>query len=514
VNDKESKAKKWLVPLFALAGVLLVACLTLLSRASQSRDSVEAYKDRLRAAGEELDPRKLAPPLPDPDKNGGPILFRAAVYLEPPQPDALTTNPPDAMRPLLPGVAIAASRQPEIKRYDCTNSWAEMEDAVEARVRALDLLREAADLPVLNFTLDYSEGFDMRLIHLTVFKRSAQLLSAATLVDLRRGETSSAVTNLNELLTLARHWNEEPLLLSQLVRAAAVQTAFAAQWEALEATPLTDEELSGLEQHWRALDFVRPFERSLQMDRAMMIVTIQQWRGSNSPSTLFFGSSGSSGATVADWFKDLGETAKRRTADELWRASWSYTDELNVLRADQVVIDGVRQIRTNGFFGDALAQIERGMRALGLDKAGDNWLRRRLGDNLRMMVGSVDSQTYFLGKFLQVETARTLAVAAIALKRYELRHGQLPGDLNALVPEFLGSVPRDPVDGRPLRYQLNSDGTFLLYSIGADGVDNGGDASPVPPSRICRWNNGRDWVWPRAATPAEISAYEASRSTP
>src|SRR5262249_28063626 len=104
--------------------------------------------------------------------------------------------------------------------------------------------------------------------------------------------------------------------------------------------------------------------------------------------------------------------------------------------------------------------------------------------------------------------ARQLTVTAIALKRFQLRHGSYPLDLNTLAPEFLSSVPHDPVDGQRLRYRLNQDGTFLLYSVGEDGEDNGGDPSPATHSNsYVGWLKGRDFVWPQPATPEEIAAY-------
>ena len=33
------------------------------------------------------------------------------------------------------------------------------------------------------------------------------------------------------------------------------------------------------------------------------------------------------------------------------------------------------------------------------------------------------------------------------------------------------------MDGQPLRYRRNADGTFLLYSVGENGKDDGGDPS-------------------------------------
>jgi hypothetical protein len=52
---------------------------------------------------------------------------------------------------------------------------------------------------------------------------------------------------------------------------------------------------------------------------------------------------------------------------------------------------------------------------------------------------------------------------ALALRRYELRHGNLPERLEELSPEFLPSVPIDPLNGGPLFYQRDGKG-YLLYS--------------------------------------------------
>ena len=61
----------------------------------------------------------------------------------------------------------------------------------------------------------------------------------------------------------------------------------------------------------------------------------------------------------------------------------------------------------------------------------------------------------------------------IALRLYEQKHGQLPDDLSALVPEFMPMVPKDPFDDQPFRYSKEKK---QVWSIGEDGVDDGGVA--------------------------------------
>jgi hypothetical protein len=121
---------------------------------------------------------------------------------------------------------------------------------------------------------------------------------------------------------------------------------------------------------------------------------------------------------------------------------------------------------------------------------------------------SILSLDRVLLRAMAVETSRQMVLTAIALRRYKLGHGGYPAELLALSPESLTSVPRDPADGAPLRYRLRVDGSYLLYSIGEDGEDSGGDGRPkTDEDRVVTWQRGRDWVWPQPATDSEIAEY-------
>ena len=50
----------------------------------------------------------------------------------------------------------------------------------------------------------------------------------------------------------------------------------------------------------------------------------------------------------------------------------------------------------------------------------------------------------------------------------------LPISLDALVPRFMAKLPPDVVTGQPLKYQRSAEGRVTLYSVGADGRDDGG----------------------------------------
>ena len=65
----------------------------------------------------------------------------------------------------------------------------------------------------------------------------------------------------------------------------------------------------------------------------------------------------------------------------------------------------------------------------------------------------------------------------LALERFRLAEGRWPNSLNELVPKYLIRVPRDPFEGKPLRYrrlQAPSMSGVVVYSVGPNGVYDGG----------------------------------------
>ncbi len=66
------------------------------------------------------------------------------------------------------------------------------------------------------------------------------------------------------------------------------------------------------------------------------------------------------------------------------------------------------------------------------------------------------------------------AITALGVERFRLANQRVPERLDELVPAYLNSVPADPFDGRPLRYKKLAKG-YVVYSVGENGVDDGGD---------------------------------------
>lgn len=91
------------------------------------------------------------------------------------------------------------------------------------------------------------------------------------------------------------------------------------------------------------------------------------------------------------------------------------------------------------------------------------------------------------------QTLVNQAQIACALERHRLSTGHYPASLGALQSRLLEKQPRDLMNGHPLNYRLTHDGGFLLYSVGRDGVDDGGVATAKNGVAV-ELANG-DWVW-------------------
>lgn len=73
------------------------------------------------------------------------------------------------------------------------------------------------------------------------------------------------------------------------------------------------------------------------------------------------------------------------------------------------------------------------------------------------------------------------ARVAVAIERYRRDHDDaVPATLDALVPAYLTALPLDPFADAPLRF-LRTDTTYVVYSVGPDGRDDGGDLQVPPP---------------------------------
>jgi hypothetical protein len=486
--------------LFVLVPLLILGFIFILPH-GRYRHELEAYKKELLAKGEKLTIAELVPPPPPANVSNGAHAFMQLMgnYKTP-------TNLPSVMKLIAPGLVIVAS----------SNLGPVEMVGYESNLSNVAKLREVLNAPVLDFDLDYSQGFDLLLPHLTKLKSAELLLAGTAIQAFHAKDFSEAKTDLLTAIHLIAVFPHEPFMISDLVRVAMVQIAIKPTWESLQSDEWTDPQLAELQGKWQSMNLFANSAAAVAFERACgnsEIAKLREEPNANSfafanPSFRFSAPAANPG-TLGGLMQNL-DNFYYHWRFSVWKSSWSYDEELCLLQVEQALVETARNANATGAFVPAFKKF--GQQA-------SNIFQLHPKSTNHYLVADPNDELFgnYLQKLAQAETARRLCVTAIALKRYHLQHGIYPATLNELVPAILNAVPADFMDGKPLRYRLRPDGDFLLYSVGEDGEDDGGDPTPASPpisTTSFNWLTSRDIVWPRVATPAALEEYyRLSQST-
>jgi len=92
-------------------------------------------------------------------------------------------------------------------------------------------------------------------------------------------------------------------------------------------------------------------------------------------------------------------------------------------------------------------------------------------------MGSISRIQALVYRIAEAQARYHGTMMCIALERYQRAQGRYPESLDALVPDLMPEIPADPLCGKPFVYRVEEDG-YLLYSLGSDGIDHGGNSKP------------------------------------
>jgi hypothetical protein len=490
-----SKLLRFVVFLGAL--VLVMAVMALLASRSGSRGALKRYKAELQAKGEKLTYAELTRGRLTNAVDSHAIITNAIGKLRggPFTPGLLPLR-----TYLLPGEAAVTWRQPDLgsMMLDASGrrgTWEEFDAQMRAAESPLQEIRAALKAP----SLDAGPCTNMptsRRVNFVAIRVAAQWLAGAAENDLHQGRLDAALQNLEALAALARMERDEPMLVAQMIRVSVAGLGLAATWDALQAPGWTEAQLERLQKAWEPVDLVAALEWGFVAARAGgydLFAQLRRSRGPQLSELLRLSASGWSSspplAFAEVWLGHVYLPAYKLTSiDE---------DELFYLKNMQECLGALRLLKAHRSWLEAKQEL--------LQAAAVRNKVSGLSHRFRYLVSSVAIPNYVMAgsTAVNVETERQMTLAAIALKRCQLRHSKLPSSLEALVPEFLAAVPWDYMSARPLCYRLKDDGSYVLYSVGLDGKDDGGDPTPRPGSAPGLWE-GRDAVWPSpAAEPGE-----------
>jgi hypothetical protein len=92
-------------------------------------------------------------------------------------------------------------------------------------------------------------------------------------------------------------------------------------------------------------------------------------------------------------------------------------------------------------------------------------------------------------------------VVLLAAERHRLAHQRWPEAVEEMVPQFLARPMPDAYYGKPIRLRRFADG-LVVYSVGPDGIDDGGAIDPDPPNEWGRDVGFRLWDVAKRRQPA------------
>ena len=318
-------------------------------------------------------------------------------------------------------------------------------------------------------------------------KNVALWLECKGLVSLHEGQKEEAAVVVEALANLANfHW-EEYSLVSQMSRCQTAEVGLGFTWQALQAEGWTEEQLLKMQQCWVRMDILEGLERGIKGERAFGLELLRLLRTAGWNSEKVFPSTKQRAGSVQS------NSLNRGLMGRFYLRNTAENDFAFQLRYWQAVVEQVRGLRA----GQPWEEV------LNAGQQSHAQIQRKFNSPVRFLylltLLTTVNPSPAIRTAAHIETERCMAITAIALKRYQLKYGKTAPSLEALVPEFLASIPKDCMSGQVLRYKLNPDSNFTLYSVGDDGNDDGGDATHTKlDGKLGLWE-GRDAVWPTPA---------------
>jgi hypothetical protein len=449
-----------------VVGVLL--CVMLFLR--RSSNELEAWKKRMRARGEKFAFVEVSKPFSqavvDWELSLGNLAGRLATG-----PHAFSDL--SLMATNETGYAQPAWRRENPSQKKSTNFWEEYISQMGSNEPVFAEVRNLIASKPTGSAMDPARLYSNSRAHnFMAWRAMAQNLAGATLCALHRGERVQALQDLHTLIDFPNAVDAAGgMIVHHAIYVVMMSLALSATWETCQEPALDDSQLAELSRRWQPLNFFGELTRVVEMERAFGLGGYEFARtnqGGMSP--LFIGSRPA--RPITERFSDA-------MFEGLWRTAWAPNDELFFLQSWQPIMEGARAVSTNDCYRLFYARTRESR--LMIDTA---MAKGRLSQVRHVM--ALCLLPYTDKTFLHIwrqESFRRVTLTAIALKRYQLRHGRLPDSLAKLVPEFMPNELLDPMSGKSLRFQPAADGTMLLYSVGENGVDDGG--------------LGDDVYWPR-----------------
>ena len=330
----------------------------------------------------------------------------------------------------------------------------ELAEFLDSQKRALTLLRKAAAMPGCWFEHDYFQSVEMLLPEIPNLRQGAYLLGLDALSRASQHDGGGALDDVAAMFGIARHLND-PTLISLVTATATEKAACKILEDVLALTPLRPQDLGRLRLDDN-VSYHRLFHRACVMEESSLGLSCYTLLSSTKSSP---------------WLRETGDPLGLAILGSPFYRVFFLQDDLAGYRRTMKQMQELARrpyheaVTDWQIFGQGIRQQPTGLIAMMIIPAADR-------------CAAVAAEA---------DAARDLARLGLAMTAYQQKHGKHPEKLDDLVPGYLTGIPRDPFDGRPLRWKRAGQ-ELLLYSVGRDLKDDGGvpwdPANPNNPSDI------------------------------
>jgi len=406
-------------------------------RETATEKEIKRLLAELRAAGEPIDAQDLSRTFPDPPpEEDAQVLFANAF-------DIASNNPAPGSTPLVMSGTIARTEA--------------IDDATLQRL--LDFCAVTAGISnALPKTVPLAARFPMRwnrgmtnagVMNFLRVRHFIQFMAAHVMAAAESGDAERAALMIEQGFAFSRTVNYEGLLATHMIRHACDGLMCTVTERALNRTRFSDVQLQRMAGALPS-ETADDFRNCLRAEHCFAIWAFQSVRA-GMPTEALFG-----GPVNPPWWKRIWNRIRRRHPD------YSDADFLAYLQA----ISPRLRLST-------MAPREAMSEA---DKLAQEYIKTATSEVGEGILPAAMGRSMAI--HLESQAKMTSLAVALAVERARLaQNGAVPATLDALVPRYLPSVPADPFDARPLRFKRLPRG-YLIYSVGRDGVDDGGVERP------------------------------------
>ncbi|HEV8541398.1 MAG TPA: ABC transporter permease subunit [Verrucomicrobiae bacterium] len=328
-------------------------------------------------------------------------------------------------------------------------------------------IEKLAPRPYSHFPIHYEEGWGAIGWHQRVLENIAEILQLRASAELQIGDQRAALADVHLILRLAAALMSQTGYYPARARFEIIRDALQPVWEGLARHQWDASQLIDL-QTCLEIDLLSEYPRIV---RDEVVSAADFWNGYTELRKGFFPGWASRGALFAA---------------KIYPDGWKWLNQAGLLMLSENDLLPIVDSAAHRVFPAKASRLSQATRNCGVTM-----------DPIFHMVlpRVVQCFTDLPPDLAHAQVSLDQAVIACAVEQWWQKHGAFPAQLSLLIPDCIKTIPQDCITGELFKYSLQPSGQFLLYSVGWNQRDDGGNPvltqQPFPQQDI----RSGDWLW-------------------